>query len=435
MIARLVAITSAGCLCVGLPADAQVYTIVAVPTLGGSESSALDVNDSLVVVGSSETSSLDQHAVVWSGPGSEMLDLTPQTSSLSWASSISNNGIVVGTWLATDAYAYCAFISSEEGFDSVEKRVFLVAVNSSGQAVGTSLLSDRACLYFAGTTTDLGTMGGLRSMGVSINDEGQAVGCSELATGETRAFLWSAGQMMNLGALSDHNYSIARGINNAGAVVGESVILPPGMTSYESDEEVLAKRAVLWKAGSQTIVDLDSSEPSRISSANDINDQDEGVGYFLTPNQQKHACLWSGGNVMDLNDHIYPGDGWVLSEAKAINNYGDIVGEGAYLGMKRGFLLWLDNDMDGVPDRFDRCPGGYDVLDYDSDAIPDACDNCLQDYNPTQLDSDGDGFGDACDFGSGDSMPPTPLCGTGVASLMPTALFVLLPVLRRRLRF
>ena len=48
---------------------------------------------------------------------------------------------------------------------------------------------------------DLGTLGGQNSFAFGINNLGQIVGTSELESGQSRAFLWENGEMMDLGTL------------------------------------------------------------------------------------------------------------------------------------------------------------------------------------------------------------------------------------------
>ena len=64
-------------------------------------------------------------------------------------------------------------------------------------------------------------------------------------------------------------------------------------------------------------------------------------------------------------------------------------------------LIWepVDNDGDGVFDRWDNCPDSPnpDQADSDDDDLGDACDNCPDEPNPDQADSDDDGLGDACE--------------------------------------
>ena len=45
---------------------------------------------------------------------------------------------------------------------------------------------------------DLGTLGGLRSQGSALNDRGEVTGTADLATGDSHAFVWSGGQMIDL---------------------------------------------------------------------------------------------------------------------------------------------------------------------------------------------------------------------------------------------
>jgi hypothetical protein len=53
-----------------------------------------------------------------------------------------------------------------------------------------------------------------------------------------------------------------------------------------------------------------------------------------------HAALFRrGAPVVDLNRSIPARSGWVLTEATAINDAGQIVGYGAFRGPNHGFLL------------------------------------------------------------------------------------------------
>jgi hypothetical protein len=60
-----------------------------------------------------------------------------------------------------------------------------------------------------------------------------------------------------------------------------------------------------------------------------------------------------------------------------------------------------DDDNDGVPNCFDRCPGGNDNIDNNGNGIPDCAEGCtaVNDKSPV-LDTDGDGIEDACDLDS-----------------------------------
>ena len=51
------------------------------------------------------------------------------------------------------------------------------------------------------------------------------------------------------------------------------------------------------------------------------------------------AFLWQGGVMTDLNTWLPTNSGWVLTEARAINALGQIVGAGTNNGQTRAFLL------------------------------------------------------------------------------------------------
>jgi probable HAF family extracellular repeat protein len=72
------------------------------------------------------------------------------------------------------------------------------------------------------TITDLGTLGGDRSVATAISNSGQVVGYSVTPQGAEHAFRWSAGSMTDLGTLPGGGYSHANAVNDAGQVAGLS---------------------------------------------------------------------------------------------------------------------------------------------------------------------------------------------------------------------
>ena len=92
-------------------------------------------------------------------------------------------------------------------------------VNNAGQAVGESNVGylEHAALYSGGAVTDLGTLGGLRSRAMAINDSGQIVGSSTKSDGTASYFLYANGAMTDLGLSADLNLI---DINNSGQIAG-----------------------------------------------------------------------------------------------------------------------------------------------------------------------------------------------------------------------
>ncbi len=50
-------------------------------------------------------------------------------------------------------------------------------------------------------------------------------------------------------------------------------------------------------------------------------------------------CVYSNGQIKDLNGMIPAGSGWVLIDAEGINASGQIVGMGTHNGQEHGYLL------------------------------------------------------------------------------------------------
>ena len=74
------------------------------------------------------------------------------------------------------------------------------------------------------------------------------------------------------------------------------------------------------------------------SSANDINEYNQVVGSSESANGNR-AVLWNEtGAITDLHETM-SAEGWVLTSATAINDYGDITGTGTLNGVARGFVL------------------------------------------------------------------------------------------------
>jgi probable HAF family extracellular repeat protein len=207
------------------------------------------------------------------------------------------------------------------------------ALNSQDQAVGYAETADgqmRAVLWNGTIPTDLGSLGG-SSWANGVNDLGQVVGQSEIGQtfGQSRAFLYDNGVMTDLGTLGG-THSAGYAITNDGLVLGWS-LLPGDQIAHP----------FLWQNGIMTDLGGVPGSTGTTELVNTINRHGEIVGttQLTLGANDLHAVLYRNGTYTDLNTLLPNGSGWVLRIAQRINDAGQIVGQGLFNGVFRGFLL------------------------------------------------------------------------------------------------
>ncbi len=168
-------------------------------------------------------------------------------------------------------------------------------INDAGQAAGASgncTTAFHAVLWENGTVTDLGNLGGtMNNFAVDINNQGQVVGQSDLPGDTTHhAFLWQHHAMTDLGTLPGDVASFADGLNNKGQVVGFSTDASGNM------------RAFLWQNGVMT--DLNTLVPPGspfLLAALNINSRGEIAGFAQKSTGEIHAFLATSCDQDDVN--------------------------------------------------------------------------------------------------------------------------------------
>ncbi|HEY5707750.1 MAG TPA: PEP-CTERM sorting domain-containing protein [Terrimicrobiaceae bacterium] len=216
-------------------------------TLGGSASGANSISDAGQIVGQAELpGDRTYHATLFSGMGSGNTDLGTLGGSSSKALAINNSGQIVGQADVAGNTAFRATLFSGTGnidLGSLRGSSRAQAINNSGQIVGYSYMNNgdntrashgdtRATLFSAtgSSATDLGTLGGSRSIANGVNDAGRIAGnASGPSDTIERATIFSGtgNGNIDLGPLPGTVRSVVNGLNNAGQIVGNSYFPQP----------------------------------------------------------------------------------------------------------------------------------------------------------------------------------------------------------------
>jgi probable HAF family extracellular repeat protein len=275
--------------------------MIALPLLGGTNGSAIGINNKGQIGGVAETPNLDSTC-----PFPEF-----QAEPVLWAEGA---------------------IKTQPTFPG-DPDGYVTSINDKGQAVGASgncwttpgATSIHALLWENGKARYLGTLGGTLFSGASaINERGQVVGFSDVS-GDTspyaplgnsyvHAFFWQDGEMKDLGTLPGDSASLAFSLNNEGQAVG------------------FWSRAIIWRDGLaidlNTLVPGPPFSPLYLLNAYAINDRGEVVGQGLASNGELHAFL----AVPCDEDHVEAApcnDGEVATEVDAVGTFDRTLGAAA----------------------------------------------------------------------------------------------------------
>jgi probable HAF family extracellular repeat protein len=205
------------------------------------------------------------------------------------------------------------------------KQALFLDINNSGRITGR--VENGAGFHafiFDGTLHDLGALGFAESVGIGLSETGYVTGSfGTLRLSASRPFLYD-GTMHDLGSLGGSK-GYGSDVNEYGEVAGSSA--PVGAEPFH---------AFLYDGVMHDLGTLGGSSSEGFG----INSSSIVVGASLLSNGESHGFVYSRDEGMiDLNLMIDNTSGWVLTDARAINDRGQVVGRGLIGGETHAYLL------------------------------------------------------------------------------------------------
>ncbi len=280
--------------------------------------SAVDLNNSGVVVGSQGVGTTSPKAVKWAAGVVSVLPSLPGTVN-SFSTAVNDAGVIVGASIVSNQgqvpTEWTGADVTQIPLPSANSSGVAWDVNRSGQAVGTwwspsSSTANHAFLWSQGQSQDLGTMGGVTVQRIAINDAGVIAGTLTDTLNNFRVFVRAPdGTSHVIGLPAGYTFAKDVQVNSAGQVL----FLAGTSTSSQ-------QAAFVWQNYRTTPITIPGCSLT-VASA-DINATGQVVGTCRTAAGAWRAFLWKDGVATFLP--VPPGT--TSSGAGPVNDVGDIIG-------------------------------------------------------------------------------------------------------------
>jgi probable HAF family extracellular repeat protein len=315
-----------------------IYDITDLGTLpGGAASTAAGISSNGRVTGSGDTAGTFSQPFLWTPIVG--LAAVNVNSTFAFGTGVNASGTVVGYQFSDSFSSFSAFTNDGSGpaliptLGGADNAA--TAINDAGTVVGYSETSggaEQAFSFASDTVTPLGTLpGGTTSRANAINGLGVIVGQADASDGSLHAVTSGGGAWSDLGVPSGYGSSVASAVSDAGYIAG---------TLYDG---LGGSMGFLWMPSNPVMIPLGALTPGGNSQARGVNSSGLVVGV-----SDGVPFLYDGTVIRNLNSMLATSStDWLLTEATAINDLGQIAGTGYYNGLQHAFLL---NPESSVPE-------------------------------------------------------------------------------------
>ena len=328
-------------LCAATGAETR-YRVVDLGTLGGPSSRPYALNAKGAVAGEAETKQGQSHAFLWTADGG-MKDLGTLGGRISRAYAVNDRGEVAGEAETSNGVSVAFVWTPDKGMRELplpEEAIaaYAMGLNHFGVAVGAIETVDgsRPVFWDVDGIHQLSTNADQFGVCHAINDEGTAAGQVQPGAGNSNAFVSTS-----FSAMCVASSAVLKIWSQPGAVAGASssayAIAPDGQRAGYM--ETIAGQPRAYRMNGDSGANLDTMNNAH-SCAYGMNGKGDVVGTFSADNNDDdRAFIHTAGGMRDLNELTDETDGWLLVEARAINDAGCIVGRAAANGRDRAVLL------------------------------------------------------------------------------------------------
>jgi probable HAF family extracellular repeat protein len=350
------------------------YDVIDIGTLGGLESDAVALNNNGQIVGHSDTSHTRdgktvKKAYLW-GKG-QMTSLGEFK-----VKAMNNHGWIVGYKNPSEAVIWHdqKLVSLPP---ELTEAVTLKALNDRNEVVGWlqtvekirgnsgSEIKNRAFCFNLNDKNMrlLETLGDSKmSVAEDINNNGCIVGSiKQLPEGDginhrSLATFWDEHGLTGIDPMPGFNESQAIDVNDNGQILCKAIynhmedifdktdakqgivtLIPPA-----DDSSLFYQTGFVYNKGTNQLLCPDPNSFFHLNIPRTMNVQGQVVGTMgcgRDLSEKPAAFIFLEGEIYNLNDTLDEGSAWTLSDAKGINDHGQIVGIGRLGDARRGFLL------------------------------------------------------------------------------------------------